>query len=184
MAAGLNLKSRYRLDLLPLAGGGMGQVYPAVDLLFNRRVIVKFVNPVEISTDTLRRFQREAELTALLRHPAVPAVYDLDVSDGRPYLVMEYIDGTPLSDLVAEHGPLPLGWVCAIGAQVCGVLISADELGVIHQDIREWVAKLMRLDLATASPAELAKLDDATKLAEAQYVRQMLSLREYRPLVG
>ncbi|MBC2637490.1 MULTISPECIES: hypothetical protein [unclassified Rhodococcus (in: high G+C Gram-positive bacteria)] len=55
---------------------------------------------------------------------------------------------------------------------------------MIHQEIREWVAELMRLDLATASPAELAKLDDVTKLAEMEYVRQLLSLREYRPLVG
>ena len=57
-------------------------------------------------------------------------------------------------------------------------------IGVIHQDIREWVAKMLRLDLATASPAELAKLDEVTRLAEIEYVRQMLSLPEYRPRVG
>ncbi len=55
---------------------------------------------------------------------------------------------------------------------------------MIHDDIREWVAQLMRLDLATAGPAELARLDEVTKLAEMEYVRQLLSLREYRPLVG
>jgi len=57
-------------------------------------------------------------------------------------------------------------------------------IGVVHEDIREWVAKMLRLDLATASPAELAKLDEVTRLAEIEYVRQMLSLPEYRPLVG
>ncbi|AHK35824.1 hypothetical protein [Rhodococcus opacus] len=55
---------------------------------------------------------------------------------------------------------------------------------MIHQDIREWVAQMMRLDLATASPAELAKLEEVAKLAEAQYVRQLMNLHEYRPLVG
>ncbi|KAF0959215.1 MULTISPECIES: hypothetical protein [Rhodococcus] len=55
---------------------------------------------------------------------------------------------------------------------------------MIHHEIREWVAELMRLDLATASPAELAKLDDVTLIAEAQYVRQLLSLPEYTPHVG
>jgi hypothetical protein len=57
-------------------------------------------------------------------------------------------------------------------------------INVIHQDIRAWVAQLMHLDLATASPAELAKLDDMTTMAEMQYVRQLLSLAEYQPLVG
>ncbi|MFF2113615.1 hypothetical protein [Rhodococcus koreensis] len=55
---------------------------------------------------------------------------------------------------------------------------------MIHQDIREQVAKLLRLDVATAGPDELAKLDDATALAETQYVRQLLSLAGYRPWVG
>nr|WP_271209153.1 hypothetical protein [Rhodococcus wratislaviensis]GLK33616.1 hypothetical protein GCM10017611_04580 [Rhodococcus wratislaviensis] len=55
---------------------------------------------------------------------------------------------------------------------------------MIHQEIREWVAQLLRLDLATAGPAEVAMLDDMAVLAEMHYVRQLLSLAEYRPLVG
>ena len=57
-------------------------------------------------------------------------------------------------------------------------------IGMIHQEIREWVAELMRLDIPTAGPAELAKLDDATRIAEAQYVRQLLGLPEFRPRVA
>jgi hypothetical protein len=55
---------------------------------------------------------------------------------------------------------------------------------VIHHEIREWVAELMRLDIPTASPAELARLDEVTRSAEAQYVRQLLSLPEYTPRVA
>jgi hypothetical protein len=55
---------------------------------------------------------------------------------------------------------------------------------VIHQEIREWVAELMQLDIATASPGELARLDAMTALAEGQYVQQLLNLHEFRPLVG
>ncbi|MGW4340997.1 hypothetical protein ACWEK5_50930 [Rhodococcus koreensis] len=55
---------------------------------------------------------------------------------------------------------------------------------MIHQEIREWVAELMKLDIATASPGELAKLDAMTALAERQYVQQLLSLHEFRPPAG
>ena len=66
----------------------------------------------------MRRFRREALLTARLDHPGVPAVYDLGEHDGHPYVVLQKINGIALSDLVAEHGPLPIGWVAAIGAQI------------------------------------------------------------------
>ncbi|MGC5054401.1 serine/threonine-protein kinase [Micromonospora sp. DT48] len=134
MLPGTSLKDRYRLARFPLAHKGMGEVWPAHDALLDRPVIVKFVAVTDL--DLVRRFRREALLTARLDHPGVPAVYDLGEHAGHPYAVLQKIDGISLSDLVAEHGPLPIGWVAAIGAQISSVLLAAQRLGLVHRDIK------------------------------------------------
>lgn len=131
---GTSLKDRYRLARSPLAHKGMSEVWPAHDALLDWPVIVKFVAVTEL--DLVRRFRREALLTARLDHPGVPAVYDLGEHAGHPYLVLQQINGIALSDLVAEHGPLPIGWVAAIGAQISSVLLAAQRLGLVHRDIK------------------------------------------------
>ncbi|WBB79290.1 protein kinase [Micromonospora sp. WMMD882] len=136
MGPGTNLKNRYTLGRYPLAHKGMGEVWPARDVLLDRQVIVKVVDSARMDADLLRRFRREALLTVRLEHPGVPAVYDLDSHDGRPYVVLERIDGITLADLVAEQGPIPFGWVAAIGAQISAVLLAARELGLVHRDIK------------------------------------------------
>jgi hypothetical protein len=114
----------------------MGEVWPAHDTVLDRPVIVKFVNSATMSVDLARRFRREALLTARLDHPGVPAIYDLDDHHGRPYLVMQRIEGTSLSDLIAEQDLLPIGWVAAIGAQISSVLMAARQIGLVHRDIK------------------------------------------------
>ncbi|WP_307804505.1 serine/threonine-protein kinase, partial [Micromonospora echinofusca] len=136
MTSGTSLKDRYRLGRLPLAHKGMGEVWPAQDLLLDRPVIVKFVNPTMMDADLVRRFRREALLTARLDHPGVPAVYDLGEHAGRPYVILQKIKGVTLTDLVAEQGPLPIGWVAAIGAQVSSILLAAGQIGLIHRDVK------------------------------------------------
>jgi hypothetical protein len=86
--------------------------------------------------DLVRRFHREALLTARLDHPGVPAVYDLGEQGGRPYLVLQRIEGITLADLTAEQDPLPIAWAAAIGAQISSVLIAAHEMGLIHRDLK------------------------------------------------
>ncbi|MER7472750.1 serine/threonine-protein kinase [Micromonospora sp. NPDC000018] len=136
MLADMCLKDRYILSRYPLAHNGMGEVWTARDTALDRDVIVKFVNATALDVDLLRRFRREALLTVRLDHPGVPAVYDLDQHDGRPYVVLQKIDGITLSDLIAEHDPIPIGWVAAIGAQISSVLISARQVGLVHRDIK------------------------------------------------
>jgi Serine/threonine protein kinase len=133
---GTSLKGRYTLGRFPLAHRGMGKVWPAQDTMLRRPVIVKFVDATTMDASAVRRFRREALLTAQFDHPGVPAVYDLGEHDGHPYVVLQKINGIALSDLVAEHGPLPTGWVAAIGAQICSVLLAAKRLGLIHRDIK------------------------------------------------
>ncbi|HEX6498461.1 MAG TPA: serine/threonine-protein kinase [Micromonosporaceae bacterium] len=114
----------------------MGEVWTAQDTLLDRTVIVKLVNFAMMDAQLVRRFRREALLTARLDHPGVPAVYDLGEHHGRPYLVLQKIDGITLSDLIAEHGPPPIAWVAAIGAQISSVLIAAQRIGLVHRDIK------------------------------------------------
>ncbi|MFI7609303.1 protein kinase [Micromonospora sp. NPDC049366] len=132
----MSLKDRYKLSRLPLAHKGMGEVWAAQDTLLDRPVIVKFVNAAMLDVDLVRRFRREALLTARLDHPGVPAVYDLGEHAGVPYLVLEKIDGVALTDLIAEQGPLPIAWAASIGAQVSTVLLAALQIGLVHRDIK------------------------------------------------
>ncbi|WP_229403581.1 serine/threonine-protein kinase [Micromonospora okii] len=136
MASGEQLKERFTLGRYPLAHKGMGEVWPARDTLLDRPVIVKFVSAAGLNAEAVRRFRREALLTARLDHPGVPAVYDLGQQAGRPYVVLQKIDGITLTDLVAEQGPLPFGWVAAIGAQISSILLAARRIDLVHRDLK------------------------------------------------
>ncbi|MFF3853726.1 protein kinase [Micromonospora sp. NPDC002575] len=136
MLSGKRLKDRYELGRNPLAHKGMGEVWPALDTQLDRQVVVKFVSAALPAPEAVRRFRREALLTARLDHPGVPAVYDLGHEAGRPYVVLQKIDGITLTDLVAEQSPLPFGWVAAIGAQISGVLLAARRIGLVHRDLK------------------------------------------------
>ncbi|WP_432828546.1 serine/threonine-protein kinase [Dactylosporangium sp. CA-092794] len=136
MLADARLKQRYVVARHPLAHNGMSEVWPARDTALDRDVIVKAINVAGLDVDAVRRFRREALLTARLSHPGVPAVFDLGEHEGRPYLVLEKIDGVDLTDLTAERHPLPIPWVCAIGAQISSVLIAAERLRLVHRDLK------------------------------------------------
>jgi serine/threonine-protein kinase len=131
------LASRYQLVSL-IASGGMGAVWRAVDLVLDRPVAVKLLR-AELAQhpDTIARFRAEARHTAGLSHPAIAQVYDFGEARGdKPaFLVMELIDGPPLTDLIAE-GALPHTEVLDIIAQVAAGLAVAHAAGVVHRDIK------------------------------------------------
>jgi hypothetical protein len=130
---------RYAL-VSPLGRGGMGQVWEGRDERLQRPVAVKLVTAAALAgpaePDLVRRFTREAAVTAGLDHPGVPAIYDAGECDDGLFLVMELIEGGTVSDLIAEHGPLPVPWVAGIGGQVAAVLAAAHDRGIIHRDIK------------------------------------------------
>ncbi|MEV0733164.1 serine/threonine-protein kinase [Polymorphospora sp. NPDC050346] len=136
MVSGTVLKGRYQLRRFPLPHRGLAEVWPADDTLLERSVIVKLIGAGKTDLDLIRRFRRETLLTARLDHPGVPAVYDLGEHEGRPYVVLERIAGLNLADLIAEQGPLPIGWVAAIGAQISSVLMAAQRINLVHRDIK------------------------------------------------
>ncbi|MEV0353251.1 serine/threonine-protein kinase [Nonomuraea sp. NPDC050680] len=131
------IADRYTLTT-PVARGGMGIVWQATDLRLNRQVAVKLIDENDLAdrNDATRRFYREARITARLRHPGVPVVYDFGSDGGELFMVMEYVEGHMVADLIAEHHPLPVPWTALIAAQVCAVLTAAHEAELIHRDIK------------------------------------------------
>jgi uncharacterized membrane protein (DUF485 family) len=127
----------------------MGQVWEGRDERLGRPVAVKLVTAAVLAgqaepDDLVRRFTREAAVTAGLEHPGVPAIYDAGEHDGGLFLVMELVNGCTVSDLIAEQGPLPVPWVAGIGAQVAAVLAAAHERGIVHRDIKPQNVMLTR----------------------------------------
>lgn len=133
------INDRYELDEFPIGKGGMGEVWGGRDITLGREVAIKFIRPRTDtgSDDLVRRFEREARITARLVHPGVPAVYDFGVHAGRSFLVMQRVHGATVADVIAETGgPLPLGWAAAIAAQTCAVLSVAHRASLVHRDLK------------------------------------------------
>ncbi|MBO0881010.1 MAG: serine/threonine protein kinase [Mycobacterium sp.] len=136
------IDGRYELTE-QISSGGMGSVWRGYDIVLDREVAIKLIRVDQVVTKTQaeefsQRFQREARVTARIRHHGVPQVYDavLDASFENVYLVMELIDGTSLHDYIDPTVPLPLTWVAAIAAQIATVLSHAHALPVVHRDLK------------------------------------------------
>ena len=119
-----------------LGEGGSGVVYRGRDLRLERQVAIKVLADV-LRDDELAwaRLLREARLASQLNHPHIAAIYDLGEEDGRAYIVMEYVEGLPLADLIPEGG-MPLEQVERYAAQIAGALAFAHQQGVIHGDLK------------------------------------------------
>src|SRR5262247_3214093 len=134
------LDEKYRLEHL-LGKGGMGAVYLATHLGTERYVALKLISPQFMrNNEFVERFKREARAAGRLRHPNVVDVTDFGFSGSGSnrvaYLVMEYLDGCTLSDVLAEEQRLPLEWVVDILEQVCSAVHEAHQLGIVHRDLK------------------------------------------------
>ena len=127
---------RYELTHL-VARGGMAQVYRAVDRQLDRPVALKVLFP-ELSVDRafVERFRREAQAAANLSHPNIVPVFDWGEDDGAYFIVMEYVEGRPLSAVLRDPDRLPPGQVAAIGASVAAALAFAHRHHVVHRDVK------------------------------------------------
>ncbi len=124
-----------------LGRGGMGTVYLATHLGTERPVAVKIIAPQFMErAEFVERFRREARAAGRLRHPNVVNVTDFgfsDTSDGQvAYLVMEYLDGCTLGEILDEEKNLPVGWTLDILDQVCSAVHEAHNQGIIHRDLK------------------------------------------------
>lgn len=134
------LDDKYRLERL-LGHGGMGAVYLATHLGTERYVALKLISPQFMrNREFVERFKREARAAGRLRHPNVVDVTDFGfahVQHGEvAYLVMEYLDGCTLGDVLEEERRLPLEWVADILEQVCSAVHEAHQQGIVHRDLK------------------------------------------------
>jgi eukaryotic-like serine/threonine-protein kinase len=127
---------RYEVERT-LGGGGMAVVYLARDGELGRPVALKVLaDNLADDTELRGRFVREARLAARLSHPNVVRVYDAGEEDGRPYIVMECVEGESLAELLRREGPLPADRVADLGAQACAGLEHAHRAGLVHRDVK------------------------------------------------
>ena len=131
------VRGKYRI-LSKIGQGGMGVVYKALHVRFQELRALKVMN-VEVARDAnfVKRFMKEAVVTRRLQHPNAVRIEDIDeAEDGRPFLVMEYIDGTSLKDVIQKDAPLPVPRAFSIARQVAAALDAAHGVGVIHRDVK------------------------------------------------
>jgi tRNA A-37 threonylcarbamoyl transferase component Bud32 len=129
------LDARYELGHR-IGGGGMAEVVEAYDRKLDRRVAVKLLHVGVADPRARERFMREARMAAGFVHPNVVTIYDVGEVRGRPYLVMELVEGGTLGDLIARDGPLPVGQALAISDSVLAGLGAAHADGLVHRDVK------------------------------------------------
>lgn len=162
------LGGRYRL-VRHLARGGMAEVYVAEDQLLNRTVAVKILFP-ELAHDEafVERFRREARAAASLNHHNIVSVYDFGEDDGAWFIVMEYVEGRNLRDIIRSEGQLDPPRAAALGAEVAAALAAAHAQGIIHRDVKP-ANVLIAADAGTVKVADFG-------IARAAGTRQGLTM--------
>jgi Tol biopolymer transport system component len=127
-----------------LGVGGMGRVLRAHDPGLDREVAIKaLTGELSADADRLRRFEREARVLAALNHPNIGGIYGLHVFDGKPYLVLELVEGADLDERLT-HGPLPVDEAVRIARQVAEALEEAHAKGIVHRDLKPANVKVGR----------------------------------------
>jgi serine/threonine protein kinase len=130
------LGNRYEI-MERIGGGGMAIVYRALDTLLNRSVSIKILRSQFVTDeDFVRRFRREAQAAASLSHPNIVNIYDVGTEGEIYYIVMEYVDGRTLKEIIQERGPLPVEEAIEIAKQICHALQHAHEHNIVHRDIK------------------------------------------------
>ncbi|MFT3883725.1 MAG: serine/threonine-protein kinase [Gemmatales bacterium] len=136
LPAELRNHSRYSIQKR-LGRGGMGMVYHAIHRLMNRQVALKMIRGDLLATPVaVTRFRREVQAAAHLDHANIVTAFDAEEVSGVHFLVMEYVEGKSLDQLVNQKGPLAVPLVCTIARQIAQGLHHAHSLGMIHRDIK------------------------------------------------
>jgi TolB-like protein/predicted Ser/Thr protein kinase/Tfp pilus assembly protein PilF len=155
----------YRLDR-KLGAGGMGEVYLAEDTKLKRQVALKFLpESLRNNTEARERLLREAQATSKLTHPNIVTVYAIDEHDGRDFIAMEYVDGSPLDDYVRDHQP-SMRDILGLAIGIANGLDKAHKAGIVHRDLKPGNVLIDADGRAKIVDFGLAKLEGAEKLSQ------------------
>lgn len=160
---------RYRLEKI-LGRGGMGAVWHGYDLLLDRDVAVKEIylpgadhGLIDPDDPRIRRAIREARAAAGLRHPNIVTVHDVALDGGRPWIIMELVDGPSLAEVITKSGALSSARTAEIGLQVLDALSAAHRRGTVHRDVKP-ANILIDTDRAMLTDFGIAAMEDASVL--------------------
>jgi serine/threonine protein kinase len=165
---GSELAGRYRLDRR-LGAGGMSTVFLAFDAVLEREVAVKVLAEHLAEDDAfVARFRREALAAAKLIHPNIVQVFDSgrDETSGRHYIVMEYVEGRSVADILRERKQLPVAYAVEIAAQACNGLDYAHRRGVIHRDVKPGNLIISNDDVVKLADFGIAKAAEDSQITQ------------------
>ncbi|HRX57918.1 MAG TPA: protein kinase [Eubacteriales bacterium] len=178
IAPGTIIGHRYRIVEL-IGSGGMAHVYRVVSLSNRRTYAVKILkDEYKNDSEFLRRFEREARAVLHLSHDNIVRAYDVGETDGLPYIVLEYIEGQTLKEILDKNGPMPPRIAVALTVQVLDALNAAHTAGIIHRDVKpqnvivmhNGKVKLMDFGIAREVDASTVTFTGSTVLGSVHYL--------------
>ncbi len=133
---GYELARQYEF-LSVIASGGMGTVYKARQVVLNQNVAIKMMQMTRLDEKHVSRFRKEADALATLEHSNIIHVRDYGLTEnGQPYMVLDYVEGMSMSQMIQSRGPIPVMFAIEFFAQIADALAHAHERGVLHQDLK------------------------------------------------
>ena len=167
---GTKINNRYSI-IRTLGEGGMANVYLAYDTILDRNVAVKVLRG-DLATDEkfVRRFQREALSASNLYHPNIVQIYDFDSEDGQYYIVMEYVEGKTLKQLLKRRGSLTITEVIDIMSQITDGMAHAHDSYIIHRDIKPQNIMILDNGMIKITDFGIAMALNSTQLTQTNSV--------------
>lgn len=154
-----------------LGEGGMGTVYKATDRHLQRTVAIKMLHPnLKNHPDYFKRFRNEAHLSARISHPNVATLFDFKESESHHFIVMEYVDGKPLDEVLRMQGALPEQLAVQIAMQVLEGLGAAHDLGIMHRDLKPANIMITRSGFVKLMDFGIARLETAARMTRQNSV--------------